>query len=87
MYIYIYIYIYLYLCIHINIILISIYIYIYIYIYINFQIDHKSRFNPVKDYREDTKLVALHKFKYICKIKAKTTKILKCIKALLKVFT
>ena len=33
------------------------------------------------------KLVALHKCKYICKIKRKTTKIIKYIKALLTVKT
>ena len=33
------------------------------------------------------KLVALHKCKYICKVKAKITKILKCVKTLLTVKT
>ena len=46
---------------------------LYIYIYIIFQINHKSRI--------------LLKCKYIFKKKAKTTKILKCIKTLLKVKT
>ena len=33
------------------------------------------------------RLVALHKWQYICKVKAKTTKILKCIKTLFTVKT
>ena len=69
-----------YICIYIYI-----YIYIYMYIYMIFQINDKSSFTPVKDDREQT--IALHNCKYICKIKAKTTKILKCIKTLLKVYT
>ena len=36
---------------------------------------------------EQYKLVALHKCQYICKVKAKTTKILKCIKTLFTVKT
>ena len=37
----------------------------------------------MQDDRKQTIQVALHKCKYIIKIKAKTTKILKCIKTLL----
>ena len=33
------------------------------------------------------KLVALHECQYICKVKAKTTKILKCVKTLFTVKT
>ena len=58
--------------------------YIYIYVYIIFQINHKSRFTPVKMIvNKRYKLVALHTCKHICKVKAATTKILKCIKTLL----
>ena len=54
--------------------------------YIIFQINHKRRFTPVKDDPKQTIQVSSFAkvYIYICKIKAKTTKILKCIKTLFK---
>ena len=71
MYIYIYIYKYIYICVCVFIY--NIYILYILFNNIIFQINHKSRI--------------LLKCKYIFKKKAKTTKILKCIKHLLKVKT
>ena len=58
--------------------------------YIIFQINHKRRFTPVKDDPKQTIQVSsfakvyIYIYIYICTIKAKTTKILKCIKTLFK---
>ena len=68
--------------------LVHIYIYIYNHLTV-FQINYKSRFTHVKDDRKQTiqTIVALHRCRYIFKIKEKTTKMLKCTKNLLTIKT
>ena len=92
--IYIYIYIYIniihiyHIYIYTHIYIIYIYMYIYIYIYI-FQISHKSCFTPVRADLKQTIQVSSFAWVsiYICKVKAKATKIWKCVKTLFTVKT